>query len=96
MKITIEHTSDQVSVQGVRCRVWQGMTEGGVDCLVFVPLVTVARDADNSEFERVLREVPQQIKPVSEYLGTRPATRAEIDERMNREPSQVRDGRDPF
>lgn len=64
MKITIENTDQFVTVEtrdGSKvdaARVWRGVTEGGVECQVLVTRIAVHRAADNSAFERELREHP--------------------------------------
>lgn len=54
MKITIESTNKLTRVGGVPCRVWRGVTEGGIGCDVAVPLMRVHMDADNAEFDAEL------------------------------------------
>lgn len=63
MRITIESTDQVVTIETrnggrIEARVWQGVTDGGVACQVLVPRIAVHRDADNSAFERELREHP--------------------------------------
>ncbi len=57
MRITIEPTSMVITVNGVRCRVWQGETDAGIKMHAHVALVGVDRDADVSDFEASLLEV---------------------------------------
>lgn len=57
MKITITPTGEFHTVNGVRARVWKGVTDKGVACTLYIPLVQVRRDADNAAFEAELREV---------------------------------------
>lgn len=57
MKITIESTTRIVRVNGVACRVWQGVTERGVPMTALLaPIVAVRADADVTEFEADLNE----------------------------------------
>lgn len=72
MKATITSTDKIVTIDavGVECsseygsggscqtkaRVWEGVTEGGVAFVAYIPLVQVKRDADNAQFERELVE----------------------------------------
>jgi hypothetical protein len=63
MKITIEATDQLVTVDGRECRRWKGMTERGVECDVFVPRVRVRSDADRSQFDAELKEMPQPRLP---------------------------------
>lgn len=56
MQIAIEMTPHIVTLDGVQCRVWQGVTAAGVPCKVFVHRLAVLRDLDCAEFERELAE----------------------------------------
>lgn len=55
-----------------KARVWEGVTEGGVPFTAYIPVVQVARQADNSQFEREL----------SEHVQPSPETMRAIDARM--------------
>lgn len=88
MKATIQSTDRIIEINsvGVECnsgygtggacttqaRVWEGISEGGVPFTAYIPLVQVAKDADNEVFERELREHKQPD----------PATRRAIDARF--------------
>lgn len=39
-----------------RSRVWEGVTEAGVQFTAYIPVVQVSRAVDQSQFERELRE----------------------------------------
>jgi hypothetical protein len=65
MKITMEDTNIFIEWHGVPCRVWRGVTEGGVACDVFVPTLRVRLDRDHSEFDRDLRSLPKPAKLVT-------------------------------
>jgi hypothetical protein len=56
MRITIESTDRIVMMDGTQCRIWEGVTERGVPCYVFVPRVAVREDHDAEQFERELQE----------------------------------------
>ena len=56
MRVTAESTSKIVEVNGVPARIWEATTEGGVPCLMYVTLVAVKNDCDQSQFERELQE----------------------------------------
>lgn len=63
MKATIESTDtivDSVPSPGgprnVPARVWEGVTEEGVEFVAYITCMQVRGDADNSEFERELTE----------------------------------------
>lgn len=58
MKITMESTDIFTEWHGVPCRVWRGVTEGGVACDVFVPSMRVREDLEREQFERELRKLP--------------------------------------
>jgi hypothetical protein len=61
VKITMESTDIFTEWHGVPCRVWRGITEGGVKCDVMVPTMRVREDHDRAEFERDLRSLPDPI-----------------------------------
>ena len=61
MRILIESTDQILELNGVPVRVWNGTTESGVACLVFVHRIAVHKDADNEAFERELFE---KIPPI--------------------------------
>lgn len=59
MKATIESTTTTCEMKDLQgrpfaCRVWQGVTEGGVPFTAYIPVVMVLREDDQSEFEREL------------------------------------------
>ena len=61
MKATITSTDQIVEMKDPKgrsymARVWEGKSDGGVRFTAYIPTVQVARDADNSVFERELRE----------------------------------------
>lgn len=59
MKAVIESTTVIVNLDKegkVQARVWEGVTDGGVAFVAYVAVCQVRRNADNSEFERELRE----------------------------------------
>ena len=49
MKIAIEATEKMVNIDGVECRLWEGFTECGIRCKVFVYRITMysAEDCTN-------------------------------------------------
>jgi hypothetical protein len=55
MTITIEPTGHLVDLDGVQCRLWEGTTDQGVKCKVFVLRVAVHKDEDQSAFEHALK-----------------------------------------
>ena len=60
MKATITSTDRVVTIPAdvfehtAQARVWEGMTEGGVPFVAYVALIQVAREKDQSQFEREL------------------------------------------
>jgi hypothetical protein len=61
MKATITSTDQIVEMKDPKGRtfqgrVWEGLSEGGVAFTAYIPVVQVHRNADNSVFERELRE----------------------------------------
>lgn len=65
MKIILESTGKIETVQGVRARIWRGKTESGIEITCWIPIVQVHKDADQSEFERELRETKIERQLVS-------------------------------
>lgn len=65
MKATIVSTDRIVDIDAVghpgrtEARVWEGITEAGVFFTAYIPTVQVDRKADNSVFEKELREHKQ-------------------------------------
>jgi hypothetical protein len=57
MRITIESTPCLTTIDGVPVRLWEGVTESGIACKVFVRLLAVREEADRSAFDRELREI---------------------------------------
>lgn len=56
MRITIESTDQLTNLDRVPVRVWEGVTERGVKCYVFVHRVAVHEDADAARLDAELRE----------------------------------------
>jgi hypothetical protein len=59
MKITIESTEMVTELDGVQVRLWEGTTEAGTPCKVFVHRVAVHKSQDSAEFDRELNETLQ-------------------------------------
>lgn len=65
MKATIESTSEITEIDAVghpgktKVRVWEGVSENGVNFVAYIPLVQVKADEDNSQFETELSEHAQ-------------------------------------
>lgn len=72
MKITIESTNTLTEIDRVPVRVWRGVTERGVPCIVFVHRLAVDKAEDAAQFEAELREVPPpRIRPLSDVFDLR-------------------------
>jgi hypothetical protein len=54
LQLFIEPTRRFARVEGVKCRVWEGTTESGEGCLVYVVRVALPLAADQSAFEGAL------------------------------------------
>lgn len=68
MKITITSTSTLTHMDGVPVRVWDGVTEDGVACKVFVHMLAVTdAAADTSAFDRDLKTQaePRELRTIS-------------------------------
>lgn len=57
MKITITATEKITTIDGVPVRLWQGVTERGTPCEVFVHRIAVHRNSNSDDFDRELREL---------------------------------------
>lgn len=63
MKLTITATEKITDFEGVPVRVWEGVSETGVPCIVFVHRIAVREDHDASQFEaELLRKLPPGVK----------------------------------
>ena len=62
MLIQIRATDKLTRIDGVPVRLWEGITDLGTKCKVFVHLIAVHNDHDSTQFERELNE---QLPPGS-------------------------------
>lgn len=60
MEIQITATPHTTHIDGVPCRLWEGVTADGTKCKVFVHRIAVHNDDDSSQFER---ELAEQLPP---------------------------------
>lgn len=60
MKITITSTEHVTRINGVPVRYWEGVTERGIPCKVFVHRIAVDKGDDASQFEQ---ELAEQLPP---------------------------------
>ena len=56
MKITMTATEKLTEINGVQARLWEGITDQGVKCKVFVHRLAVHRSEDHTQFEKELIE----------------------------------------
>jgi len=70
MKINIEATESITDIDGVAVRLWEGTTESGTKCKVFVHRIAVHKDENADDFERELKEKlpPGQFIPLRNIL----------------------------
>lgn len=55
MRIQIEPTEIMTELDGVPVRVWNGITEAGTQCFVFVHRIAVSSDQNQEAFEAELK-----------------------------------------
>jgi hypothetical protein len=60
VKITITSTAQITRLDGCPVRLWEGVTESGIRCHVFVRMLAVSRADDSAEFDR---ELIEQLPP---------------------------------
>jgi hypothetical protein len=70
MRLRIESTNQLTTINGAGVRVWKGETDGGIPCLVFVRLLAVDDQADQTAFETELRGAlqPAELRPLRDVL----------------------------
>ena len=56
MTMKISSTTKVVEASGIKCRVWEGVTERGIKVEVLIPRVAALADQDLSQFEAELLE----------------------------------------
>jgi hypothetical protein len=61
VKVVLQSTTKIVEFEQpggarIECRVWEGVTEGGVRCHAYIPRIAAASTDDLQEFERDLKE----------------------------------------
>lgn len=62
MKLTIESTERTVLIREIKHRVWEGVTDTGVPCTLYVRAIAVASDQDWSQFAKELKPVERSQK----------------------------------
>jgi hypothetical protein len=70
MRITIESTDISTQMDGVPVRLWEGTTEDGIPCKVFIHRIAVANEQDAAVFEQELESKlpPGRYIPLSMVL----------------------------
>jgi len=70
VKLQIESTDEVLDVDGVKCRIWRGVSERGVQCFVFVHRLAVHIDEDSEQFDRELLDqlTPGRVIPLNKIL----------------------------
>lgn len=63
MKLLIEATDQLTRLDGELVRVWNGRTNDGQECVVFVKLIAVHESQDSSAFDRELYESSPEGRP---------------------------------
>lgn len=66
MEIIIKATDQLTTIDGVPVRAWEGVTERGTRCTLFVHLIAVHKDEDSAQFDRELKE---QLPPGRHVAG---------------------------
>lgn len=56
MKIELQSTTRIVQVNGFPGRVWEGKTDGGIECFAVVTRIACHAESDSGEFDRELQE----------------------------------------
>lgn len=72
MRITVESTTEIVTVNGVPARVWHGATEGGTPVIVFVTRIGVEESAGRERQAAFERELESASTPRLASLGPVP------------------------
>jgi len=56
MRCTIYSTTKIVRLNGLPARIWEGKTDSGIPCHVYITRIAVDRHQDAAEFDRELEE----------------------------------------
>jgi hypothetical protein len=70
MELMLKATDQITRLDGVEVRLWEGTTERGIPCKVFVHRLAVHNSQDSNQFEQELHEKmpPGRIVPLSKIL----------------------------
>jgi len=63
VRIVIESTDEVMELDGVPVRAWNGVTQAGIHCRVFIHRIAVPEGVDAGEFDRRLarRAAPREV-----------------------------------
>ena len=67
MKVQLESTTKIVELNGVPARVWEGVTESGIEVHAFITRVAVNQEEDTSQFEQELQVCREPSADVDAY-----------------------------
>jgi hypothetical protein len=68
MNIKIHSTTKVVEFNGVPARIWEGVTESGVEVHCFITRIAVNKNEDCTQIEKELQEhKPPQNKDIESY-----------------------------
>jgi hypothetical protein len=56
MKVTLESTTQIVSLNGIDCRIWEGATHSGIRVQALIPRIAAGKNEDLRQFEAELKE----------------------------------------
>lgn len=61
MKILMESSPHLAMVDGIECRVWNGVTENDTQCFVFVHRIAVRNSEDQQEFSELFEQPQSEV-----------------------------------
>ena len=66
MKILMESTPHVVTVDGIECRIWNGVTESNTQCFIFVHRIAVRDSVDQKEVSSLLEQPEAEVMILTE------------------------------
>jgi len=70
MTVTLKNTSKVVTLivdgKEVPARIWEGLTDKGIQCHAYITRIAVANELDSSEFDADLKEQIVPSTPIQE------------------------------
>lgn len=70
MNVQLHSTDKVVTLNGVPARIWEGITENGIEVHAFITRIAVHKDNDASQFEK---ELSEQHAPASDDIQAYPS-----------------------